>query len=191
MGVERVELEVFATNSTVAAPADALTASGELTAGLGSSLAGHLLDGCGRVAHALDGHAVAGPRPGATPMSVTSSRRGNPCEVVRPLLLDPRLAAAVASSGEFRRRPHRYLTFSPRGDAGDDRSLTWEVVIAPPGRRRTVPATLHLLASPSMVVSALELIPHRRFRWRRGRYLAVGIAAIDALARELESAPSP
>jgi hypothetical protein len=39
-----------------------------------------------------------------------------------------------------------------------------------------------------MVVTVLELVPQRRVRWHRRRFIRDGIAALDALAARLEVA---
>ncbi len=59
------------------------------------------------------------------------------------------------------------------------------MVVASP-HLRSVPATLHLRATPSMVLSVLELVPRRRLRWRRDAFVAAGVEAVEALAHEFE-----
>lgn len=136
------------------------------------------------VDHARDYHAAEGLRPGGAPPATTSTRRGGGCDIVRPMLVDPFTASSLAVSPRFLRREHLYLTFVDH-DASSERALTWKVVVAGP-HLRSVPATLHLLASPSQVVSVLELVPRRRFRWHQHRFVGVGVAAIESLAHEFE-----
>jgi len=130
-----------------------------------------------------DVHAAPGYRPGEMP-AVSGTRVGGDCDVVRSMRVDPWTATTIAGSRSFRRDEHRYLTFV-ESDASDDRVLTWKVVIASP-RLRAVPATLHLRAAPSMVLSVLELVPRRRLRWRQAAFVAAGVEAVESLALEFE-----
>lgn len=135
------------------------------------------------VEHARDLQATPGPRPGAV-AATTSTRRGGDCDIVRSMRVDPWTASTIAGSQRFRLGRHRLLTFLD-ADPGDDRNLSWKVLVDTP-RRRTVPATLHLRAAPSMVISVLELTPRRRLRWRRTAFIDAAVAAVDSLAREFE-----
>jgi hypothetical protein len=130
-----------------------------------------------------DVHAAPGYRPGAVPQA-TSTRRGGDCDVVRSMRVDPWTATTIAGSRSFRHDEHRYLTFVESGPS-DDRMLTWKVVLASP-RLRAVPATLHLRAAPSMVLSVLELVPRRRLRWRQAAFVQAGVEAVESLAHEFE-----
>lgn len=155
----------------------------------------HLADQLHRVGAALhDGleharslRAVPGHRPGGTAAaapipSTASRRRGGGCDIVRPIHLDPLRASAAAISGRWLGHPVDHVEVLDDSGAGD---LSWQVAIV--GDRRT-PATLHLLASPSMVVTVIELIPHGRLRWHRDEIVRDGVVAADALADELVDA---
>ena len=156
---------------------------------IGPSLLDHVADGYrAAMERARDIHAADGYRPGGVRPEATSNRRGGACDIVRPMLVDPLIASAIAVSPTFRSRGHLHLTFAEGADS-DERALTWNVIVRSP-RLGAVPATLHLSASPSQVVSVLELVPHRRLRWRANRFVEVGIAAIDSLADELQTASS-
>lgn len=130
-------------------------------------------------------HARRGPRPGGLPPT-TSSRRGGDSDIVRPLLVHPAVASALALGGTVFAPPLPHLRMRARSE-GDERYLVWSVEIAGV-HSRPVPATLHLLASPSLVVTVLELVPACRLRWGRDRFVAFGVEAIDALARRIERA---
>ena len=65
------------------------------------------------------------------------------------------------------------------------RWLTWPVELVV-WTRRPVAASLHVRASPSMVVTVLELVPTSRVRLGRRRFVRRGIAAIESLAAEIE-----
>jgi hypothetical protein len=176
------EIEVFATGRSTL-----ITADHDRPVDVG-----HLADQLHRVGTALhDGleharavRAVPGHRPGrATPTPSTASRRrGGGCDIVRPIFLDPLRASAAAVSGRWLGHPVEHVELLD--DSGAD-ALLWHVAII--GDRRT-PATLHLLASPSMVVTVIELIPHGRLRWHRGEVVRDGVAAADVLAVELVDA---
>lgn len=130
-------------------------------------------------------HARPGQRPGAAP-AVASARLGGDTEIVRPLLVDPASASRIVLTGAVFDLPLPHLELRP-SDAGTARYLVWPVVVV--GEHdRPVPATLHLLGSPSMVVTVLELVPTRRLRWGRARFVRYGVEAIDTLARRIERA---
>lgn len=135
--------------------------------------------------HAAEVHAADGYRPGATP-AATSTRRGGDCDIVRSMRVDPWTAASIAGSRAFRRHDHRFLRFD-EAERGDDRALTWRVIIWSQGLR-PVPATLHLRAAPSMVLSVLELVPRRKLRWRRAAFIDAGVEAVEALAHDFQAA---
>lgn len=166
--IDRVEIELFVVDDVGDHP----------------SLADHVRHGYQFVRdHPIEVRAAAGPRLGPGP-TATDGRRGGDCDIVRSIRVDPWTASEIAGSGAFRRDEHRYLTFVD-ADPGDDRALSWRVVVASP-RLRSVPATLHLRATPSMVLSVLELVPRRRLRWRRDAFVAAGVEAVESLAREFE-----
>lgn len=66
----------------------------------------------------------------------------------------------------------------------DARFLVWRVTVVG-DHVRPVPATLHLLGSPSMVVTVLELVPGRRLRWGHERFVRYGVEALDELAHRI------
>ena len=129
-------------------------------------------------------HARPGHRPGATP-GITSARLGGYTDVVRPLLVAPGTASRIVLAGEVFEVPLPHLRIDT--DGLDTRLLVLAVAIVGEGQR-PIPATLHLLGSPSMVVTVLELVPARRLRWGRERFLRYGVEAIDALAHRIERA---
>jgi hypothetical protein len=178
--VERIELEVFATGAATAfapaeCPLECFDPVGQPT------FADHLRRGGDAVHHGIDHarelRATPGPRPGR-PIATTGERRGGSCDIVRPIYLHPDRACALALGDVFR-RPIDHLEITDDSAAAD---LIWRVVIT--GSRR-VPATLHLRASPSMVVTVLELVPRRTLRWHRDQFVRDGVAAADSLARRL------
>lgn len=124
-------------------------------------------------------HARRGHRPGGPP----SARSGGESDIVRPLLVAPEVASRIVADGAVLALPLPHLVVV----GGDDRFLVWTVRVVAP-HERPVPATLHLLGSPSMVVTVLELVPSRRLRWGRDRFVARGVEAMDVLARRIELA---
>jgi hypothetical protein len=176
--VEHIEIELVAVGEPKTRDTD-----------IGPSTFDHVADGYrAAVDRARDIHAADGYRPGGVRPETAGNRRGGACDIVRPMLVDPLIASAIAVSPTFRSRGHLHLTFAEGADS-DERALTWKVIVRSP-RLGAVPATLHLSASPSQVVSVLELVPQRRLRWRANRFVEVGIAAIDSLADELQTASS-
>ncbi len=182
-GGTRGELEVFPTGRTVVVAPDATGIThdaptfGERLRQGGSSVR----DGLGQ---ARDFHAAPGPRPGAVPIpAVTSTRAGGGTDIVRPVLVDPLTACRLATSGELFSPPIPHLRVDGPGDRA---TLTWDAAVVS-GRRREQRATLHLMASPSMVVTVIELVPCRRIRRRRSRFVAEGIAVVEELAHRLEA----
>lgn len=149
---------------------------------------GEISDTGGGPAHDPDTHrgfhARPGHRPGATP-GVTSSRSGGGSDIVRPLLVAPGAASRILLAGEVFEVPLPHLRIED--DRVDARLLLWAVAIVGE-RHRPVPATLHLLGSPSMVVTVLELVPARRLRWGRERFLSYGVEAMDELAHRIRGA---
>ncbi|MDJ0769707.1 MAG: hypothetical protein QNJ12_12970 [Ilumatobacter sp.] len=141
--------------------------------------------------HARDFHAKAGHRPGAAapPLSgVASGRRGGGTDIVRPVLISPVLASELATSGRLFDEPLADLTIDHDRDAdGERKYLVWNAAVRV-GRRAQRDATLHLLASPSMLVTILELVPARTIRWRPGRFVRDGVRAMEGLAARLQAA---
>jgi hypothetical protein len=174
--------EVFPTGSTIAhAPEPKFDDGSGMSERLRRS--GEVVrDGYG---HARDFHARPGHRPGGS-VQATSSREGGDTDIVRPVLVDPRLASRLALSGRLFADPIEHLEIDPIHPGGA-KYLVWDVRLAT-DRGRGVPATLHLLASPSMVVTVLELVPRRRLRWNRERFVRDGVAAVEILAHRLEAA---
>lgn len=129
-------------------------------------------------------HARPGHRPGATP-GVTSSRAGGDTDIVRPLLVAPGIACRIVLAGGVFDLPLPHVRI--HRDRIDAQLLIWPVSIVG-DRVRPVPATLHLHSSASMIVTVLELVPTRRVRWGRDRFLRYGIEAIDVLAHRIERA---
>jgi hypothetical protein len=143
------------------------------------------------IEHARDFHARPGHRPGAAPTpSTTSSRQGGDTDIVRPVLVDPNRACELALSGRLFAEPIEHLDVDVAGDDRDERRyLVWDATIRT-GRRHRHRATLHLLASPSMVVTVIELVPTRRVRRHRDRFVRDAVIAVEELARRL-AAGSP
>lgn len=135
--------------------------------------------------HARDIHARPGHRPGAAPVlaGTTSSRLGGDTDIVRPVLVSPVLASELATTGSLFDEPIPHLSIRHHDDA-ERRLLMWDAGLETGGRERRV--TLHLRASPSMLVTVLELIPCRRPRYQRRQFLADGVAAVDVIARRLQ-----
>lgn len=177
------ELEVFATHGTVAVvrgpaaddrdPLDARPPVGEQLRRGGDAVR-HALD------HARSINATPGHRLGAAPLT-TSRRRGSGADVVRPVLVDPVRSGEIAADGALFGAPNPHLELVEASPT----PLTWRVAVT--GERR-FPATLHLLASPSLVVTVIELIPERRLRWGRDGFVRDGVAAADRLAAILVAA---
>lgn len=173
------ELDVFATGDTqVVAPWEAPPSHAVADAVRRGSAA------------VRDLHARPGYRPGtppATSIATTSGRRSGDADVVRPVLVDPRLAAAYAASGRLFDDPVPGLDLDDVRADTSRRYLVWTGRLS--GRHVTaVPVMLHLLASPSMVVTVIEMVPQRRLRWNRRGFVTDGVAAVEALAGRLEAA---
>jgi hypothetical protein len=168
--VERVEIEVFVVEDGTTAPAREHV-----------SLADRARHGYEVLReHAGEVQAARCYRPVPT---IAGARCRGECDIVRSMRVDPWTASTIACSEAFRCDDHRYLTFLD-AEPDDDHALTWSVLVA--SRRLRVPATLHLRADPSMVLSVLELVPRRRLRWRRDAFVAAGVEAVDSLAHEFE-----
>lgn len=185
---DRPDIEVFATGTTVVSlGAPALDAAGVAT---DAAVVAQQLRRGGAVVrhgyeHARDLQARPGHRPGGAVASA-SSRAGGDTDIVRPVLIDPILASALADSGALFTLVIPHLTIVERHDPAD-RSLVWRGVLIDLNGR-PIPVSLHILGSPSMVVTVLELVPQRRIRWHREAFVRHGIAALDAVARRLEAA---
>lgn len=181
-----VEIEVFATGSTDARPPeprfapDPATPIRDRLRHTNEVVNEFVRDG---VERSRDFHARPGPRPGVD--VARSSRQGGGTDVVRPVLVSPELACDLALSGAWFVDPVANLEISV--SPGGDRYLVWDAVVRV-GWHRRCPATLHLLASPSMVVTVVELVPRRRLRRRRRRFVEAAVPAIDELAGRLERA---
>ena len=188
-----VELDVFATGATIAHAPDAIvvrtTVDEAGTAGDRLRRSGELMRN--GLEHARDFQARPGHRPGAqrAPVGTASRRRGGDTDIVRPVLVPPSFASEFAIGGELFAEPVPYLSIRRHDDGDDDdeqRFLIWDAELDSGGTRRQV--TLHLLASPSMVVTVLELVPCKRLRHGRDRFVADGVAAVDVVARRLAQA---
>lgn len=178
------ELEVFATGSSEWREIERPPTDDEILTAFADQIhkTGSVVRGA--VQHARDFQARPGPRPGHLAPTTASARRGGGTDIVRPALIDPLVACELALSGSLFVEPLQHLVV--RGPA-HRASLTWDVTLTT-GRHRRQPATLHLLASPSMVVTVIELVPRCRIHRHRRRFLAEGIAALDELAGRLEAA---
>lgn len=141
--------------------------------------------------HAFEFHARPGHRPGATSTTsppTASARHGGESDIVRPVRADPRRACELAMTGRLFSEPVPHLTIEHHPDDVDEqRALTWDAVLTT-GRHHRQPARLHLLASPSLVVTVIELVPCRRVGRHKARFIRAGVQAIDVLARRLEVA---
>ena len=132
-------------------------------------------------------HARPGHRPGTPPQTIgtASARAGGDSDIVRPVLVSPTFACELATSGALFADPIPHLAIT-KGNDDARRFLMWDGQLDSGGRRRGV--TFHLLASPSMVVTVLELVPRRRLRRHRDQFIADGVAAVETIARRLEQA---
>lgn len=129
-----------------------------------------------------------GPSPPPFRVTTASARTGTGDDVVRPVHVDPLAACELAVSGRLFAEPIPHLLVADDHEVAS-RYLLWNAQLVS-GRRKPLPAALHLLASPSMVVTVLELVPRRRIRWRRRRFLRHGIEAVEAIAGRLERSGS-
>lgn len=133
-----------------------------------------------------DAHAHPGPRIGDRAIPSTSSRLGDGADIVRPVLIDPNRASELATSGALFAEHVDHLEIDTGPDT-DRRYLVWNARLDI-GTRRPFQASLHLLASASMLVTVLELVPQRRTRRHRDRFVNAGVVAIDELAERLQQA---
>lgn len=189
------ELEVFATGSTQAIapllPTEYGTPADEAEQIVSASFSERIQHGGELVRegieHARDFRARPGHRPGAAPMqaSTTSKRTGGETDIVRPVLVSPAVASELATSGALFDEPIPHLSIAPR-DETVQRFLVWDAELETGGSPRRV--TFHLLASPSLLVTVLELVPCRRLRFQRQQFVADGVAAVEVIARRLERA---
>ena len=137
--------------------------------------------------HARQFHARPGPRLGAAPTSVVSNREGLSSDIVRPVLVDPRLATDLAVSGELFAEPIPKLRIEGRRLEAEPANLVWTASLRT-GRMRRRAANLHVTASPSFNVTVLELIPSSRRRRGARAFLRVGLPAVEELVRRLQTA---
>ena len=172
------ELEVFATGTTTLRDRDHEPVHSDHE----HQPAGELLHRAG--AAVLDVRARPGHRPGRR-IPTTSARRGGDTDIVRPLLVRPSAASDAATSGRWFADPLAGFDLEP-DDSDHDQYLVWHAALSGTHVTR-VPVSLHLLASPSMVVTVLELVPQRRLRWQRDGFVIDGIVVIDLLADRLRS----
>lgn len=171
------EIEVFPTGTTIEHAPHDLDLAEQLRHGAAAVRSGY--------ERARDFHARPGPRPGEPVVAATSSRRGGDTDIVRPVLIDPIVASRLAVSGLlFVPALPRLVVHVDPSDASGSQFLAWDAELVDDAGR-TTPATLQLLASPSMVVTVLELIPRRRLRWTGRRFVRDGVEALDALADRL------
>jgi hypothetical protein len=132
----------------------------------------------------LDIHARPGHRPGR-PIVIASARRGGDTDIVRSVLIHPAIACRVATSGRLFRDPIDGFDVNEADDADDDRRfLVWHAALSGSHVSR-IPVSLHVLASPSLVVTVLEIIPQRPLRWKRDGFVRDGIDVIDRVAARL------
>lgn len=130
----------------------------------------------------LDYHAAPGHRPG-TQIATTSGRRSGPADIVRPVLVDPRRAVMLAECDLFA-EPTAGLVIDDRDATTSRPFLVWNGRLS--GLHLSpVRVSLHLLASPSMVVTVLELVPQTRVRRHERAFIRAGVEAVDALADRL------
>ncbi len=170
------EIEVYATGSTRADAAQPPVLA-DLLRRSGSTVR----DG---YEHARDFHARAGHRPG-TPITSVSPRRTGPADIVRPVLVNPIDACEAAVSGRLFGASVPGLVIEQRpADVNGVRYLVWNAWLQVE-HGRPLPASLHLLGSPSMVVTVLELVPQRRLGRHRETFVRHGLGVIDALATRL------
>jgi hypothetical protein len=169
-------IEVFSTGPTIAIEHHPTT---DASAGERPALRDH-------------GRPPRGHAPPVRPFGVVTTaslRTGGHHDVVRPVLFDPQVACELAVSGRLFDAPVPHLEIAVGHEAAA-RYLIWNASVIG-HRRRPLPAALHLLASPSMVVTVLELVPRRRIRWGRRRFVRDGIEAIDVLAARLTAFHCP
>lgn len=139
----------------------------------------------GGVDHARRYHAKAGPRMGATPAAIVTTREGARSEIVRPVLVDPWRAWQVAGSGQLFAEPIPRLSVDARTTPDETADAAWAASLRTGWVLRR-PARLHVSASPSLNVTVLELIPARRRRIGNRSFLRVGLAVVEELAHRLE-----
>jgi hypothetical protein len=184
-----LQLEVFATGSTIATVPEAAVAyplddhDGQTLSGLLKHGGDVIRDG---FEHARDLQARPGHRIGGGPTFSASARSGGDDDIVRPVLVPPLFAGEFAACGELFAAPIPHLHVAGRR-GHEQQLLLWDCELHGDSGRCQV--TFHLMASPSMVVTVLELVPCQRIRRRRrDRFLADGIAAMEAIAARLLAA---
>lgn len=128
--------------------------------------------------------AAPGPRPGGD--GDRPQRRGLAGEIFTPVLVDPALAARVATDGTLFTPPVPGLTFSSPDPPHPGRQrLTWPVLVTTGlGRRHAI---LRIGSSPSANLTVLELVPARRDRFRAPAFVRAGIMVTQELADRLLS----
>lgn len=175
------EIEIFATGSTVvrARSGEPAFETWHPPAGLDSAPAET------RTRSARGYHARAGHRPGgaAPPLGSVSVRQGRPTDIVRPIFVDPTFAAALVTDGAVLERLPHIEVLEPDGDT--DQLLSRPLVVID-RLHRSIEARLHVRASPSMVVTVLELMPTCRLRLGRRRFVERSVESVDVLARRIE-----
>jgi hypothetical protein len=174
------ELEVFATGTTtvIAVGGDEPDLSQIGDAGT----AAELLRRTG--AAMLDIHARPGHRPGRA-VATTSARRGGDTDIVRSVMVHPGIACLVATSGRLFSDPIAGFDVYEADDADHDhRYLVWHAALSGEHVSR-IPVSLHVLSSPSLVVTVLEIIPQGPLRWKRTGFVRDGIEVIDRVAARL------
>ena len=132
-----------------------------------------------------DVHARPGYRPGRR-IATAGARRGGETDIVRPLLVRPEIAGEAATSGRMFDPPVDgfALDATPDGRSDDLEYLVWHGSLSG-DHVREVPVALHLLASPSLIVTVLELVPMRSLRWNRRGFVEDGVRVVDAFADRL------
>lgn len=175
------DIDVFATGRTAALePGDAPDDIDDL--------ADHVRHGAAAVRAGLERarefHARPGHRPGPA-IDTTSSRQGRVTDIVRPVLVSPLVAVDAVVAGGVLSRPVPGLAVdTAAGGADGHRYLVWDAVLTS-RRGAAIRCSLHLSASPSMVVTVLELIPRQRLPWSHQRFVRDGLTAIDVIAERL------
>jgi hypothetical protein len=180
---EAHDVVVYATGSTIAlAPDDESTVDGPTAVGDQLRRAASAVhDG---LEHARRFHARPGPRLGAGTPATTSNREGVRSEIVRPVLVDPRIASDLAMSGRLFAEPIPRLSIQ-QPTRPQPANLVWTASLRT-GRLRRRSAKLHVTASPSFNVTVLELIPTNHRRLGARAFLRVGLPAIEELVRRLQ-----
>jgi hypothetical protein len=177
---EPAELEVFATGSSTLIDHDHVDL-------LGTGMTDMLRRGGATL---RDFRARPGYRTGEQ-IATTSGRRNGDADIVRPVLVNPRRASAVAASGWLFDEPLEGLRLDHADtDVDRGRFLVWTASLSG-DHIASIPVSLHLLASPSMVVTVLELVPRCRLRWHRNGFVEDGVDVLERLATRLTRMCTP